>query len=187
MYVAATRYWVPERLAYPVLRAHSCSMTWLVALAVVGALIASTVVFFRRPTRSRGDLPDRFAPAPSLDLDEADANELMEMERRVEQEFGIAPVQILLNRLGNVVRRNVPLRAVRPGPSRGLARICFADGTTLQVRGRQVGDLGYLAATAITQKVWVSDFRAEHSNVVLDLDWSRGRVSVLAVGLDQAD
>ena len=76
---------------------------------------------------------------------------------------------------------------MRPGPARGLARICFADGTTLQVRGRQVGDLGYLAATAITQKVWVSNYHTEHSTVVLDLDWNRGRVSVLAVGLDQAD
>ena len=161
-------------------------MTWLVALGVVGVLLASTVLFFRRPKPSPS-APVRFAPPPMLNLDEADASELLDIERRVEEEFGLAPVQILLNRLGNVVRRQVPLRAVRPGPSRGLARICFADGTTLQVRGRQVGDLGYLAATAITQKVWVSDFHAEHSNVVLDLDWSRGRVSVLAVGLDQAD
>lgn len=160
-------------------------MTWLVALAVVGALIACTVVFFHRPVKPHADT-DRFAPPP-LNLDETDAAELLELERRVEQEFGLAPVQILLNRLGNVVRRSVPLRAVRPGPARGLARICFADGTTLQVRGRQAGDLGYLAVTALNQKVWVSDFHAEHSNVVLDLDWSRGRVSVLAVGLDQAD
>lgn len=162
-------------------------MSWLVALGVVGALIAFTVLICRRPKPAKDTRPEWYAPPPTLELDEADASELMEMELRVEQEFGLAPVQILLNRLGNVVRRNVPLRAVRPGPSRGLARICFADGTTLQVRGRQVGDLGYLAATAITQKVWVSDFRAEHSNVVLDLDWARGRVSVLAVGLDQAD
>ncbi|MCB0891960.1 MAG: hypothetical protein R2703_16205 [Micropruina glycogenica] len=166
-------------------------MTWLVALAVVGALMASTVMFFRRkpdPSR-RADASrfDRFAPLPPLELTEPDALELAELGRRVEQDFGLAPVQILLHRLGNVTRRSVPLRAVRPGPARGLARICFADGTTLQVRGRQVGDLGYLAATAITQKVWVSNYHTEHSTVVLDLDWNRGRVSVLAVGLDQAD
>lgn len=161
-------------------------MTWLVALAVVGVLISSTVIFFRRPSAPIDD-GDRFAPPASLNLAESDAAELIEVERRVEQEFGLAPVQILLNRLGNVVHRSVPLRAVRPGPARGLARICFADGTTLQVRGRQAGDLGYLAVTALNQKVWVSDFHAEHSNVVLDLNWSRGRVSVLAVGLDQAD
>ena len=162
-------------------------MTWLVALAVVGVLLASTVIFFRRPSASKADRDAYFAPPAPLNLAESDAAELIEVERRVEQEFGLAPVQILLNRLSNVVRRNVPLRAVRPGPARGLARICFADGTTLQVRGRQAGDLGYLAVTALNQKVWVSDFHAEHSNVVLDLDWSRGRVSVLAVGLDQAD
>ena len=130
-------------------------MTWLVALAVVGALMASTVMFFRRkpdPSR-RADASrfDRFAPLPPLELTEPDALELAELGRRVEQDFGLAPVQILLHRLGNVTRRSVPLRAVRPGPARGLARICFADGTTLQVRGRQVGDLGYLAATATAQ------------------------------------
>ena len=161
-------------------------MTWLVALGVVAALVADTVSLLRRPSRG-GDGRVASAPRNDLGLAEADAEELWELGRRVEQEFGVAPVQVLLYRLGSVVRRNVPLRAVRPGPARGLARICFADGTTLQVRGRQVGDLGYLAATAITQKVWVSDFHAEHSNVVLDLDWGRGHVSVLAVGLDQAD
>jgi len=162
-------------------------MTWLVALAVVVAIVVATVVLFGRPKRRPDGVFDRSVPAESLGLDAQDATELLELGRRVEQEFGLVPVQLVLNRLGNVVRRNVPLRAVRPGPARGLARICFADGTTLQVRGRKVGDLGYLAATAITQKVWVSHYHQEHSNVVLDLDWSRGRVSVLAVGLDQAD
>lgn len=166
-------------------------MTWLVALVVVAALIAVAVRLPRGSRQRYAEPPVAadFTPAPlnTLGLAASDADELWELGRRVEEEFGLAPVQILLNRLGNVVRRNVPLRAVRPGPSRGLARICFADGTTLQVRGRQVGDLGNLAVTTLTQKVWVSDFHAEHSNVVLNLDWNRGRVSVLAVGLDQAD
>ncbi|MFT4295381.1 MAG: hypothetical protein QM582_08205 [Micropruina sp.] len=163
-------------------------MTWLVALGVVAALVAVTVLMLRRPKRpaSAGGYDHR-VPGNSLGLDEADAEELRELERQIEQEFGVARVQVLMHRLTNVVRRNVPLRAVRPGPARGLARICFADGTTVQVRGRQVGDLGYLAATAITRTVWVSDFHAEQSNVVVDLDWDRGRVSVVAVGLDQAD
>lgn len=166
-------------------------MAWLVALLVVTALVAVAVVLPKGSRRQSAAqvVPADYSPAPlnTLGLAKGDAEELWEVGRRVEEEFGLAPVQILLNRLGNVVRRNVPLRAVRPGPSRGLARICFADGTTLQVRGRQVGDLGHLAVTTLTQKVWVSDFHAEHSNVVLNLDWNRGRVSVLAVGLDQAD
>lgn len=161
-------------------------MAWLIALGMVAALVAVGVLMLRRPRR-RLDTRSRRVPSNHLGLAESDAAELWELGRRVEQEFGVAPNQVVLYRLGSVVRRNVPLRAVRPGPARGLARIYFADGTTLQVRGRQVGDLGYLAATAITQKVWVSDFHAEHSNVVLDLDWGRGHVSVLAVGLDQAD
>lgn len=161
-------------------------MTWLVALAIVGVIVSLAVVV-RRPVQ-RGKVPP-FQPLPVslLGLDDSDAAELFEMGRRVEQEFGLAPVQILLNRLGNVTRRSVPLRSVRPGPARGLARICFADGTTVQVRGRQMGDLGQLAVTAITQKVWMSNYHAEHSNVVLELDWKRGHVSVLAVGLDQDD
>ncbi|MFT3861561.1 hypothetical protein [Micropruina sp.] len=164
-------------------------MSWLVAVAAVGALMALTALFFRRPRPSRRpvDRDEWFALPPSLNLAEQDVRELAELGRRMEQEFGVAPVQILLDRLGIVTRRNVPLRSVRPGPARGLARICFADGTTVQVRARQVGDLGQLAVTAITEKVWVSDYRAENSNVVLDLNWNRGRVSVLAVGLDQAD
>lgn len=166
-------------------------MTWLVALIAVAAIVAAAVRVPRGSRRGPAEPPVAadFVPAPvnTLGLADSDAAELWELGRRVEDEFGLAPVQLLLNRLGVVVRRNVPLRAVRPGPSRGLARICFADGTTLQVRGRQSGDLGNLAVTTLTQKVWVSDFHAEHSNVVLNLDWNRGRVSVLAVGLDQAD
>lgn len=162
-------------------------MTWLVALAVIGVLITVTVLFFRRPSSPPPDIDDTWTPRSTLNLDETDAAELLALERRIEQEFGAAPVQLLLHRLGNVTARNVPLRTVRPGSSRGLARICFADGTTLQVRGRHAGDLGQLAVTAITQKVWVSHYRAQESSVVLDLDWHRGRVSVLAVGLDQAD
>lgn len=167
-------------------------MTWLVALAVVAALVVAVVMLPRRPRRLPALPPVAAAEFTAsalntLGLADEDAKELWELGRRVEDEFGLVPVQILVNRLGSVVRRKVPLRAVRPGPARGLARICFADGTTLQVRGRQVGDLGQLAVTTLTHKVWVSDFHAEHSSVVLDLDWNRGRVSVLAVGLDQAD
>ncbi len=163
-------------------------MTWLVALSAVGALMAVTVVICRPPRRTSTMPFDETAPEQShLGLADSDARELIDLGRRVEQEFGLVPVQILLNRLGNVTRRHVPLRAIRPGPSKGLARICFADGTTLQVRGRHVGDLGQLAVTALTQKVWLSDYRPEQSHVVLDLDWHRGHVSVLAVGLDQAD
>ena len=166
--------------------AHSSVMTWLIALAVVGVIVSLTLVMHRPPKRGKGPT---FQPLPvsQLGLADDDAQELVEMGHRVEQEFGLAPVQILLNRLGNVTKRCVPLRAVKPGPARGLARICFADGTTVQVRGRQMGDLGQLAVTAITQKVWVSDYHAEHSNVVLEMGWKRGHVSVLAVGLDQED
>ena len=161
-------------------------MTGLVALAVVGALVAIVVGLMRRPKSSRR-LPDRVLPTPDLGLSDSDLAELAVLSHRVEQEFGLVPVQVLLNRLGTVTRRHVPLRAIRPGSSRGLARICFADGTTLQVRGREVGDLGQLAVTALTQKVWLADYRTEQSHVVLDLDWHRGHVTVLAVGLDQAD
>ncbi len=161
-------------------------MAGLVALGVVAALVALAVFMMRRPKSSRRT-PVRVWTPEELGLLESDLAELTATGHRVEQEFGRAPVQVLLHRVGNVMRRNVPLRAVRPGPSRGLARMCFADGTTLQVQGRHVGDLGQLAVTAIKHKVRVSDFHAEQSRVVLDLDWGRGHVSVLAVGLDQAD
>jgi hypothetical protein len=161
-------------------------MTGLVALVVVAALVALVVGMMRRPKTARRARP-RVWTSEELGLLETDLAELTAVGHRVAQEFGRAPVQVLLHRIGNVVRRNVPLRAIRPGPSRGLARMCFADGTTLQVQGRQVGDLGQLAVTAITHKVRVSDYHAEQSLVVVDLEWGRGRVSVLAVGLDQAD
>ncbi len=166
-------------------------MTGLVAFAVVALLVAIVVGMMRRPKKSRrmptSTVRTSTWTAEELGLLESDLAELTAAGHRIEQEFGRAPVQMLLYRVGNVVRRNVPLRAVRPGPSRGLARMCFADGTTLQVQGRHVGDLGQLAVTAVTHKVRVSDFHAEQSLVVLDLDWDRGHVSVLAVGLDQDD
>ncbi|MFT4226883.1 hypothetical protein [Micropruina sp.] len=166
-------------------------MTGLVAFAVVALLVAIVVGMMRRPKKSRrmptSTVRTATWTAEELGLLESDLAELTAAGHRIEQEFGRAPVQMLLYRVGNVVRRNVPLRAVRPGPSRGLARMCFADGTTLQVQGRHVGDLGQLAVTAVTHKVRVSDFHAEQSLVVLDLDWDRGHVSVLAVGLDQDD
>ena len=160
-------------------------MAGLVALGVVAVLVALAVFMTRRPKSPPA--PVRSWTDEELGLLDSDLAELTAMGHRVEQEFGRAPVQVLLHRVGNVMRRNVPLRAVRPGPSRGLARMCFADGTTFQVQGRHVGDLGQLAVTAIKHKVRVSDFHAEQSRVVLDLDWGRGHVSVLAVGLDQAD
>ncbi len=166
-------------------------MTGLVAFAVVALLVAIVVGMMRRPKKSRrmptSTVRTATWTAEELGLLESDLAELTAAGHRIEQEFGRAPVQMLLYRVGNVVRRNVPLRAVRPGPSQGLARMCFADGTTLQVQGRHVGDLGQLAVTAVTHKVRVSDFHAEQSLVVLDLDWDRGHVSVLAVGLDQDD
>ncbi len=167
-------------------------MTGLVALAVVALLVVIGVGMmrrpkaFRRPRTSRRARSRTWAPE-DLGLLESDLAELTAIGHRVEQEFDRAPVQVLLHRVGMVMRRNVPLRAVRPGPTHGLARMCFADGTTLQVQGRHVGDLGHLAVTAVTHKVRVSDFHAEQSRVVLDLDWDRGHVSVLAVGLDQDD
>ncbi|MFT4215714.1 MAG: hypothetical protein QM619_00790 [Micropruina sp.] len=161
-------------------------MTWLVALGAVVGLVALTVLMLRRPKR-RVRVEKHPAPSDTLGLSEADAAELRELERQLEQEYGVVRVQLLMHRLAGVVHRDVPLRAVRPGPVRGLARMCFADGTTVQVRGRQAGDLGYLAATAITRTVRISDFHAEQSSVVVDLNWDRGRVSVLAIGLDQAD
>lgn len=160
-------------------------MAGLVALGIVAVLVALAVFMMRRPKSPPA--PVRVWTPEELGLLDSDLAELTAMGHRVEQEFGRAPVQVLLHRVGNVMRRNVPLRAVRPGPSRGLARMCFADGTTFQVQGRHVGDLGQLAVTAIKHKVRVSDFHAEQSRVVLDLDWGRGHVSVLAVGLDQAD
>lgn len=161
-------------------------MTGLVAFAVVAALVAIVVGMMRRPKKFRRARTSARA-SEELCLRESDLAELTAAGHRIEQEFGVAPVQVLLHRVGNVVRRSVPLSAVRPGPARGLARMCFADGTTLQVRGRQVGDLGQLAVTAITHKVRVCDYHAEDSRVVLDLEWGRGHVSVLAVGIDQAD
>lgn len=159
-------------------------MTWLVAGAVVMVLVLVGVApRLIKTRRSRASAPDN----DHLGLDEADAAELAELSRRFDAEYAAAGVQVMLNRMGEVVRRNVPVRAVAPGPVKGLARIRFADGTTLQVRGRHAGDLGQLAVTTITQRVLVSAYRPEHNSVVVDLDWRRGRVSVVAVGLDQAD
>lgn len=160
-------------------------MTAIVSVGVVVLLVLLGGLLFRRRPRARFDDPRRVSRA--LHVSEQDIAELTALGHQIEEEFGFAPATVLLHQLSNVVRRRVPVRAVRPGPSQGLARICFADGTVFQVRGRQLGDLGRLAVTAMRHPVWLVNYHRDRAQVVMDIGWSQGEVSVVAIGIDQAD
>lgn len=49
-------------------------------------------------------------------------------------------------RLDHLRSRSVPVRGVHPGPSEGVSRLRWADGTTLLVRSQRPGSMAQVAA-----------------------------------------
>ena len=125
-------------------------------------------------------------PAEGLNLNETDVAELTAIEHRLEREYrATAPAVISLN-LARLRNRRVPVRAVRAAEVRGMAQLCFADGTVVFVRSQRPGDLGVLVVRSAMQPILFEAFHTEPRGVVIDLAWRGDRVSVVAVGLDEA-
>lgn len=158
----------------------------VLAFVVMGVLVAVVAVLRARRARPRRRVSAE-AVAHTLNLTEQDARDLVEVGRRLEAEFTVTPSLLVLHRLRSLDNRKVPLRGVKPGAAHGLGRLCFADGTVIQVRGRHDGDLGTLSARAMRSRVWLDGYHQEPLGVVVDIGWTHGGVSVLAVGLDQED
>lgn len=125
-------------------------------------------------------------PVAGLHLVADDAAELTEIGKRLEAEYHATAPAVISANLARLASRSVPVRAVRPTGVTGLAQVCFADGTVVFVRGTRPGDLSWLAVKSLLQPIRFEAFRREPRGVILDLAWPGDRVSVLAVGLDEA-
>lgn len=162
-------------------------MSAAVALVVVLVLVGAFALLARRTrTRPPARRPTAEDVASDLRLSADDAAELAAIGRRVAAEFA-AGQRVVLYHVECLEARQVPLRAILPGSAVGVGRLCFADGTVIQVRSRRVGDLGLLAVLAHRTRLWLAGYRAEPEGVVMDIGWPRGGLSVVAVGMDQQD
>jgi hypothetical protein len=96
---------------------------------------------------------------------------------------------VLASRLLPLVERRVPARSVEAAPDLGAARLRFADGTTVLVRGSVPGDHARLAGAVRQRSVPLEAFRTDGDQTCLVFDWPgrRRTLSVLVTGLDQPE
>jgi hypothetical protein len=138
----------------------------------------------RWPWRRPADASDLDAPVSA-----ADAAEVARRLDRVDAEHATRFARQLVHRLHQLVDRGVPARGIEPVPAWGAARLRFADGTTLVVRGAAAGDVGVLASWArrgsiVPRSVSTAASRARLTFAAPD---GHGEVAVLVRGLDQPD
>jgi len=96
----------------------------------------------------------------------------------------------LSTRLGPLVQRGVPPRWLEAAPVPHAARLHFADGTTLLVKGAAGGDIGVLAVAMSRRSVQtVACTTGPEGNTNLFFRGPRGRhgLWLQVVGLDQPD
>ncbi len=96
----------------------------------------------------------------------------------------------LSRKLGPLVQRGVPPRAIEAAPVPRAARLRFADGTTVVVKGTASGDLAVLAMAMLRGSVRPAAWRTDlEGGTLLQLSWTHGqrRLSLRVVGLDQPD
>ena len=93
----------------------------------------------RRPRAKHGSPPlvDGFSDGDLAELDDVFAAAEAEEARHRDTQLAI--------RMAPLVARAVPARRIEPVPGVHAARIRFADGTAVFVRGRKPGDVGVLA------------------------------------------
>jgi hypothetical protein len=96
----------------------------------------------------------------------------------------------LSSRLGPLVRRGVPPRAIERAPVPRAARLRFADGTTVLVKVDAPGELGTLAVImrrgSLKPAALTTD-RDGSAHLLLSCPGEHRRVSLHVVGLDQPD
>ncbi|OYO25164.1 hypothetical protein CGZ93_01530 [Enemella dayhoffiae] len=122
-------------------------------------------------------------PAPTDTEDLPADSEVDAAFERVDREL---TVSALASRLDPVIRRRVPLRAIRAAPARGATRLGFADGTVILVRS-QGGELARLALRVGTESVRLVACRPSGRQAELEFSTDLGTVTALAIGLDQDD
>jgi hypothetical protein len=151
----------------------------LVAGLVVGLL--GTALGRLRRAGPTGSEESQIDPADTADIDArfaaVDADQVPRRDLR------------LALRLHPLVERRVPARGVAAGPGRRGARVRFADGTTVLVRGADPGDVGVLASWVRERSVLPASCSTEVDGTHLVFASPRGRrtVSVIVTGFDQPD
>ena len=96
----------------------------------------------------------------------------------------------LETRLPQIVARQVPVRAILPGPVSGTARLRLADSTTVLVSGARPGDMSRLVRALETRRaVTVAGWQRADDELALQLRGVPGRapVRLRLIGPDQPD
>jgi hypothetical protein len=152
------------------------------AMGLVWRLAATHAHPGRRAARdlgflSRADVADIEARLAAVELDEA--------HRRNRR---------LVPRLQLLVDRRVPARCVEPAPGIGVARVRFADGTTVFARGAVPGDVALLAVAVQRRSLPPTACSVDSDGTHLIFggppgEWGgrRRRLSILVTGLDQPE
>jgi hypothetical protein len=169
-------------------------MEW--ALAVV-ALVLAAGLGWQRAARRTPDVPrlthETRAPRGRPDPDDPplsrdDEQDLERMFAEVDREEAAHLMRLLELRMGDVIHRQVPVRAIRQAPARTVARICFSNGVIVLATTRKPGDLVHMATAMLTTSVTLDELSHTADGPVLRFAWrGGGGLEVLAVGLDQAD
>ena len=133
--------------------------------------------WLRRPSRSAGD------SSSGLDLAAEDIRELTALGQQVAAEYGLSSPAVLSANLSRLIRRKVPVRALRAAQMSSVGGLQFADGTVVLVRGERVGDLGRIAVGLHFGAVHLDDFHSEAGRVTLDVSYGGRHDQLRALGV----
>lgn len=153
-------------------------MNWW--LGLLGVAVVFTGWGLRR---LRTPQPVGAAPLDPELPDDPELDATLTAAERELRELSSAAVVALLE---PVVRRAAPLRGIRRAPTTGATRLQFADGTVVLVRS-QGGQLAILAIRLQHESIVLVGCQPMGRGAELEFSTSRGTVTALAVGLDQAD
>ncbi|MCE0487431.1 hypothetical protein [Ornithinimicrobium sediminis] len=167
-------------------------MEWALALV---ALVLVVGLGWSRAARQQPEEPHTGvarprprAPDPDLPLSADDEQDLERMFAEVDREEAAHLRRLLEVRMGDVIRRQVPVRAIRQAPARSVARICFSNGDVVLATSRRPGDFLHMATAMLRTSVTLAELSPGDQGPALRFTWrGGGTLEVIAVGLDQAD
>ncbi|HTW06503.1 MAG TPA: hypothetical protein VME46_03280 [Acidimicrobiales bacterium] len=149
-----------------------------------GAHLIGPWLLARRSTRARTD--PLGAPLGARADEGAEIDALLAAVGAGSQELALK----LSLHLSPLLKRGVPPRWVEGAPVARAARLHFADGTTVMVKGAVPGDVGVLAVAMRRRSVHTAAFATgPEGKTQLLFTWSGGRhrLWLQVLGLDQPD
>jgi hypothetical protein len=164
---------------------------WVIAVVLIVAIAVPALVLsqLRRRGQRREAVAAGALTAVDDGLDPSDTADLDARFSAVEAEQAEERNRRLARDLQPLIDRRIPARSIERAPGVGAARIRFADGTAVFVRGVASGDVGVLAALMHRRAVPPEACAATADGTRLTFGWPgrRQRVSVVVTGLDQPD